>query len=218
MLSAHSQIAEQYPNDQATRGRLAEIAISQSNIMAGMTDLGVQGYRFDSETGQYVAQFNKDNFVYSVVGSYTTWEDLESEALRLWGIYQSVAEPTQLLRLETRFVNEIRVELSVPLTEYFRIVPSMPKIDGLINGFTHVYTIHENSTGLDARLVLQNTGVRPNSDSGMVILDISAVRDGLDIAFPIAATDISETLADLRRLKNKLFYESITKHTVDLFH
>lgn len=217
LLSAHSQIAEQYPNDQATRGRLAEIAISQANIMAGMTDLGVQGYRFESENGQYVAQFNKDSFVFSVVRAYDTWENLESEALRLWAIYQDTSEPTRLLRLETRFINEIPVDLNVPLTDYFRIIPSMPKVDGLIRGFTHQYGIYESSTGLDARLLLHHAGATPDGDTGVIILDIAAVQDGLDIALPIEPVNISTTLANLRRLKNKLFFESITKYTVDLF-
>src|SRR5262245_29103956 len=70
-----------------------------------LRDLGWRGLRFKSEDERHICNFNRDGFAFSRLRPYENWEQLQSEALRVWQIYSAVAHPTQVQRLGVRFIN-----------------------------------------------------------------------------------------------------------------
>ena len=87
------------------------------------------GYRYTSGDGKYIAQFKVDGFTLSRMEPYTVWEDVRSEAAKLWEIYHRVANVETITRLATRYTNVIRVPMDAPkeFGEYLTCPPEVPK-------------------------------------------------------------------------------------------
>src|SRR6266446_4750720 len=58
--------------------------------------LGIHSHRLHSEDGKNIVQLRKDGFAFSRLSPYTTWEELFSEAWRLWQMYVEAAKPQEV--------------------------------------------------------------------------------------------------------------------------
>lgn len=102
-------------------------------------DLGCIGFKVHSADELHVAQFNKDAFVFSRLKPYDNWEQLNSEALRLFVIYCELLKPTEVTRIGLRFINRIAVKQEkVELADYYKYPPEPLKaLNWTLGGFLH---------------------------------------------------------------------------------
>lgn len=110
-------------------------------------------FRYEAEAGDtaQIAQFRLDGFAYNIVGLYTNWEAVIKEAIRLWDIYQSVAEPLSLVRIGARFINRF-TDFSSPYTPSTYLASPIPvpaEAKGRTEGFyTSVSQMYPEYSGI----------------------------------------------------------------------
>jgi uncharacterized protein (TIGR04255 family) len=180
-------------------------------------DIGWKGVRFRSSDEKHIAQFNRDGFVFSRLEPYLTWENLESEGKRLWNIYQDLAQPIEIQRLGLRFINRIKLPPGELLFEdYIQPAPSSPQgLDLPFHGFMHKDTLavpgHPYAINVIRTIQQLNSGV----DGGVaLILDIDVFTTQ---SFDLGDAVLERRLLEMRWLKNKVFFGSITEKALEMF-
>ena len=69
------------------------------------------GLRLHSTDEKYVAQFRLAGFTLSRLPPYEKWENLLEETRRLWAIYVEHLAPSRVVRIATRFINNLQLPL-----------------------------------------------------------------------------------------------------------
>lgn len=173
------------------------------------------GYFFRSEDEFSLAQFRIDGFTYNRLKPYTSWEQIYQEAMRLWGLYTQIVEPHTVNRLAVRYINHIYIPYtSFDLSDYLTKAPDTPdNVSGTMTSFLTRVTFVEDQTGILAN-VTQSSGT-PDPTKGMqIIIDLDVYKNG---PFKLNNTNLQEIFFQLRDLKNRAFFGSITDKTVRLF-
>jgi uncharacterized protein (TIGR04255 family) len=179
-------------------------------------DGGWKGVRYRSSDGKHIAQFNRDSFMFSRLEPYLGWEQLERESLGLWSIYKDLAQPIDIQRLGLRYINRIKLAPGELLFEdYIQPAPSPPQgLELPFLGFIHKDTLgvlgHPYAINVIRTIQPLGSGV----ESGFaLILDIDVfTTQGFDLG------DLLEPrLQEMRWLKNKAFFGSITEKALEMF-
>jgi uncharacterized protein (TIGR04255 family) len=192
-----------------------EVQIEAEKPPSQKIDVGWKGVRFRSSDAKHIVQFNRDGFAFSRFEPYLTWEQLYSESQRLWTIYKQVAQPADIQRIGLRFINRIKLPAGELLFEEFmQPAPSAPR--GLELPF-HSFMYHdtlavpENPYAINVIRTVQ----QPSTDVGTgLILDIDVfTTQGFDLDESI----LGRRLLEMRWLKNKVFFGSITGKALQMF-
>lgn len=177
---------------------------------------GVRGYFFRPEDDKKVAQFRVDGFTFSRLRPYTHWEEMLEEARELWGMYCGIAQPEAIARVAVRYINHINIPLPIDdLSDYFTASPRIPdNIRGVISGFLSKVVVHDQEMGVATNIVQALEKSKKPDKYITVVLDIDSYKLG---DFNADNGEIWYILANLRNLKNQIFFNSITDQTVRLF-
>ena len=181
-----------------------------------LRDLGWKGVRFKSNDERQIVDFNRAGYSFSRLEPYENWSQLEREALRLWPLYKQVGQPDSITRVGVRFINRIVLPSSDPnLANYLEGTPSPPQDFALgIRGFFHhdVFDVPGHSYGINVIRTIQPP--LPATAGPYVILDI-------DVFTPpnqqVNEAKLEHTLREMRWLKNKVFFGSVTQSALELF-
>jgi uncharacterized protein (TIGR04255 family) len=174
-------------------------------------DLGWRGLRLQSQDKLHMAQFNRDGFVFSRLYPYASWDQLIDEGMRLWSIHREIARLTEVQRLGLRFINRILLPPKyVDLEDYLRVPPKAP--DGLdlpFRGFFHNETLAVTGYPYAINIVRTIQGPQPpDHDRVGIILD----NDVFTVEpFAFQQETLERRLAEMRWLKNKAFFGTITE-------
>lgn len=180
-------------------------------------DLGWKGLRFQSADKKHITQFNRNGFVFSRLEPYQSWEQLYDEGMRLWHVYVEFAQPVEIHRIGLRYINRIQLPPDVlRLEDYLESAPVPPKdLDLPFHGFMHQDTLAV-SEHLYAINVIRT--MQPSPDPGVqglsLILDIDAFTTQ---GFELDEVDLERRLLEMRWLKNKVFFGSVTPNAMKLF-
>jgi uncharacterized protein (TIGR04255 family) len=180
-------------------------------------DVGWKGVRFRSADLKHIAQFNRDGFAFSRLEPYLTWEQLETESQRLWNIYKDLAQPDENQRLGLRYINRIELPTGELLFEqYIQRPPSSPHgLELPFHGFMHKDTLAV--PGHPYAINIIRTIQQLNGSAGVgvaLILDIDVfTTQGFDLDNAV----LDRHLLEMRWLKNKAFFGSITEKALKLF-
>ena len=203
----------EYPKKEAHKNKQATVLIvPEGQPTQTITDLGFTGVRIFSEDGKQIAMFGKENFSFSRLQPYESWERFHAEALRLWRIYCDLGERKEVQRLGLRFINQIHVpsprfDLSDYLVTAPKDVPNLP-LD--FTGFFHNDTLAVPGHPYGVNVIRT---VQPSTTGAVIIFDIDVFRE----PFSLPDLDLEISLAEMRWLKNKLFFGSITDKALSLF-
>jgi uncharacterized protein (TIGR04255 family) len=172
------------------------------------------GWLYQCRRQATVAQFRVDGFTFSKLEPYTTWEEVFGEARRLWGIYVDVAQPLQVSRLAVRYINRLRLPAPAELSEYLSAPPLLPEpIPQTIREFLTRVVVDASERSISAILI--QALERPLDPSTVqVLLDIDAFRESV---FPAEEPSLLQVFEQLRRLKNEIFFASLTEQTVEIY-
>ncbi|SPE60106.1 conserved hypothetical protein [Verrucomicrobia bacterium] len=184
---------------------------------ARQRDLGWKGIRVQSADGLHIAQFNRDGFLFSRLQPYENWDQLRDEALRLWQIYSRLAQPTEAQRLGLRFINRIVLPVQeLDFEKYLKQHPVPPTgLDPLFVGFLHVDTLAIPGYAYTVNVIRTMQTPSDLQTAGLaLILDIDVVTTQ---PFQLSQNVLESRLAEMRWLKNKVFFSSITEHALELF-
>jgi uncharacterized protein (TIGR04255 family) len=215
----------EYPKSKSLRGFTVSMPIqfsvgpdhasaSPSAAPATPQDRGWLGLRFESEDGLNLATFARDGFSFSRLQPYKDWKQFGREALRLWTIHQGIAAPSELQRIGVRAINRLDVPVQgLAFDEYLRGMPGPPA--GLAtSGFMYhdVLSVPGHPYAISLIRTIQAPEGEAATSIGL-ILDIDVLCPG-----PLVpeAGKLEKRLAEMRWLKNRVFFGSVTERALDL--
>lgn len=180
-----------------------------SNIIKDFVHVGL---KFQSEDNFYVVQFNKDSFVFSRLKPYENWENFSQEALRLWEIFCEVLEPTEVGRIGLRFINRLATKQrqKIELADYYKRPPLL--IEGLnwpLSDYLHRDVLQVPGTSYSVNVI--KTVQRTKQEAGL-LLDIDVF---MQKSFNCGEIQISKYMDEMRWVKNKIFFSSLTEKALE---
>jgi len=174
----------------------------------------VDGYIYTSENEKYVVQSRLDGFTLSRLKPYETWEKLRDEAYKMWEPYVKIASPEIITRVALRYINRLELPLSMgDFNEYLTSPPTIPKnLPQEISTFLTRVVIHEKS--ISAFAIITHVFEAVINDTVPIILDIDVFKEG---EFEVDKNEAWDVIDKLHKFKNKVFFESITQKTKELY-
>jgi uncharacterized protein (TIGR04255 family) len=172
-------------------------------------DLGCIGFKVSSTDKLHVAQFNKEAFVFSRLKPYEDWGRFSSEALRLLTIYSNLLKPTEVKRIGLRFINHIAItQEKIELADYYKYPPEpLKELDWTLTGYLHHDTMQIPGTVYGVNLI--KTVQNFPGEIGL-ILDIDVFMQNMQNPFEYDELRIKKCLEEMRWVKNKIFFGSLT--------
>ena len=174
------------------------------------------GLRLHSADEKYVAQFRLSGFTLSRLPPYEKWENLIDEARRLWAIYLESLTPTRVVRVATRFINN----LSLPLepgesfqTYLHKLVDVPDEAPQIVETFFQRFQLFDAGSGARVILTLALDGI-PLTGAIPVILDVDAFTA---VNLKPTDRDLWIILERLRDLKNRSFFGTVTEQAMELY-
>lgn len=204
-----------YPKRQSRRDIQQTFKIEQGKAPEHtVDDLGWTGFSLRSEDEKQIAQFQRDIFSFSRLQPYEKWHNFVAEALRLWTVYRGLAQRTEVQRVGLRFVNQIRVPFpNFEIDDYLvtgpRDIASLP-LPFATFFYQDTLAVPDSPYAINVTRTIQPPVV--DTVGRVLILDIDVVRG----PFELTETNLESSLAEMRWLKNKLFFGSVTEKTLTL--
>ena len=174
-----------------------------------------KGVRFRNLEGKNTAHYNRDGFVFSRLAPYQHWAAFSDEAMRLWRIFKDMAKPETISRIGLRFIN--RIELPAGDGEFERFIDPAPKsprdMDLPFFGFMHQESFAVPDSPYAVNLIRT---IQPPIGSGgfaiIIDIDVFTLQGGV-----YKEDRIMEMLEEMRWLKNKTFFGSVTDVALEVF-
>lgn len=171
------------------------------------------GLRLQSHDGHYIALVRVNGFTLSRQPPYEDWGKLEAETRRLWTAYVSIWRPVKVVRVATRFINNLKLPVAPgqDFSDWIDTLVELPReVPQLIGGFLQQFQIHDAPTSASANLTMAWNG-QQDGDRVPIILDIDAYRQA---EFEPGDESIWTMLRTLRELKNRCFFGSLKEHAI----
>lgn len=175
----------------------------------------IDGYRFRSPETNKIVQARLDGFTFNKLKPYENWDVFSAEARKLWNMYSELAKPIKVKRIALRYINRIEIPLPIKdFKEYILNAPEIsPKLPQLLDHFFMRVAIpyHE----IEATAVITETiDKQVTSQYLPIIFDIDVFKEHL---YKIDDVDIWQDFEKLRKLKNDIFFNSLTDIAKEMF-
>jgi uncharacterized protein (TIGR04255 family) len=180
-------------------------------------DVGWKGVRFRSSDEKHIAQFNRDGFVFSRLEPYTDWKQFSGEGLRLWNIFQALAQPAVIHRIGVRFINLIQLPPGeLRFEDYIQPAPTSPlELDLPFQGFMHHdrLAVPGHPYGINIIRTIQASPGNGRTRVGVILdIDVFTAQE-----FDLDGAKLVRRLLEMRWLKNKAFFGSVTPKALERF-
>ena len=174
----------------------------------------VDGLRFTSDDKLHIAQIKRDGVVFSRLKPYENWERFTEAALRIWRIYLDFALPDDIQRLGVRFINQIPLAGFDSLGRVLDAPPTCPA-NLPLNEFVYQSTFLVPNQPYAIRVIkLMQPQARGGEKAPGLFVDCDVYSTKPISREPKA---IDEALADMRLLKNRIFFSLLTEDILKQF-
>jgi uncharacterized protein (TIGR04255 family) len=211
-----AEVRSQYPHENTRDVVQGKIDLSGPNPQSQSSRATV-GYIFHSADRRQAVQVRMDGFTFSRFAPYQSWDHLIDETKRLWGVFVTELEPTTVLRVAVRYINQINLPLGSGQLSFENYFSTLPRIDTdqdvPLEQFFLRLVMPQND--LHAQLILTEALLPQQGASLGVILDIDLFRENLELS--VRSGEIWDILDKFRERKNKYFELSITDAARELF-
>jgi uncharacterized protein (TIGR04255 family) len=208
-----SAIGPQYSQATLMQSVEAQFVLSQEKAPSSSAVAAPLGWQYRADS--MVAQFRVDGFTFSKLERYTTWNEVFSEALRLWAIYIKVAEPAEVVRIAVRYINRLQIPVPAQISDYLVAPPIVPPpISQQLRQFLCRFVIDDVRRNASA-VIVQASEPLVGPPAITLLIDIDAFKENL-----AAAPDdqrLPEMFLQLRDFKNEIFFASITERTAEMY-
>lgn len=216
-----AEIQGDYPERRARVGFQASLTIPavgrpDAAAPAWELDRRPDGWLLRNPDRPFAVQVRLNAVSVSRLKPYTTWDDLVQEARTVWAAYVRATLPAEVVRLGARYLNRFSVPMVAgsPIDDWLLSYPARGRLvpQSLIEFNLRTVIAREDSR---AFAVLTQTLEQADATSQRaILLDIDAFA-------PVAMSPTDEAmwtmLGELRDLKNRVFFGSITDKTRELF-
>lgn len=210
-------LKDEYPlvEEQHTAETTIRVSPQVASSETTVRQLGLQGYVLKSRDGLNVTQLRVSGFTFNRLAPYTRWEEIRPLALDAWRKYAEIARPEAVTRLGLRYINHIPLPPGVhELDDYLVAGPrTPPEWPQDLSAFLTYVVLHEPDSGV-AVAVRQWLQVGIGRPEVAVVLDIDAYSEKQRDPDSL---EIERVLGDLRTVKNRIFFGSLTDRAMRLF-
>lgn len=206
----HERVANDYPNIQ-------DILHANGPIrpVGPPPEIRIAGFNFLNGDNSRLIQVRMDNLILNFTGKYCGWDQFYTTSHQIWSTFIESCGDQNVSQVSLRFINKISIpEASVDLKEYFNIYPEsvLPLPQHLSDFFMHVSMQLDNP---ECSLNIVQMMDKLQSDQGLsFILDLSYVKS---FDQKPSEDQLWDFVSGLRMAKNRIFQDSITAKTKDLF-
>jgi uncharacterized protein (TIGR04255 family) len=203
-----SKLLPDYPKSFALQTFAHQMKISaegKSDVTSGNVDFN--GIRIQTDNGKHVAQFRRDAFAYSHLRPYASWQVMFDEMKRLWSVYSTLTKPTKLDRIGVRFINQIPLQGR----DFRSLLQGAPTSSELIENMPIVNFLHQDNLAVPGHpyaITIRKTIQQPTMDILIIDIDVCTLQS-------VALDEIDEHLANLRWLKNKVFFSVLSQKAIE---
>lgn len=205
----------EYPRHETRRAQSCAFSFGkEAEEQASVKDLGFVGCKITHQTEPYIAQFNKEAFVFSRLPQYNDWDAFSAEAMRLWDIFEKIAIPEEVLRIGVRYINKIELaDGPVELSNYYTIAPeTIPNMNWPIVHFMHKDTYCPSDKYIVN--VIQTIQPKQKKANTGLILDIDVMMNKKMFT---DKEEIKKCLLEMKALKNETFFNSLKPEIIERF-
>ncbi|MDH4186984.1 MAG: TIGR04255 family protein [Nitrospira sp.] len=186
-------------------------------IQQGLQDLGWKGMRFRSTDRRHIVNIHRDGMIFSRLSPYQDWDQFQEEGLRLWDFSTHLTKPETISRIGVRFINQILLpQGEVNFESYMTSPPSPPENMSMpFLGFMHqgIFQVPESPYSIMITKTIQSPSPTTNNRFAL-ILDTDVFTN---LPRPTTTAGLEACLKDMRWLKNKAFFGTITEKAKELF-
>jgi uncharacterized protein (TIGR04255 family) len=225
----HAELKQSYPKQERQTLWFHTLQV-QGETSRISQESRVRGYRYSGDA-PYILQAHLGGLTCSRLDPYDSFAALVTEARSVWLHYARIAKPSRIVGLAVRYINRFKVQDGVALHDYFltgpAIAPTLPQqLAGveskvLINfepGTLAIVTqrieppIVQDSH--DSAAAQGAASADSRNDAGQVglVFDIEVLRP-VDLA--TESPDVWRVLDDLAKIKNRIFFESVTEKALE---
>ena len=175
------------------------------------------GYKLTTDDRRDGVRLRSEDFTFSRLAPYGSWEPLRDDARRRWAGYRDALRPAAVTSAAVRYVNRLDLPGSFDdLPRYLTVLPSWPAGLGGRPGHLFVQFRLPQDDGETILTLTQATTEPPEPGVVSVVLDLDLHRpfpnDG-----PADEDALWKHFEALRRRKNEVFESCITDRTRKLF-
>ena len=177
----------------------------------------LQGHLFVSPDKTKLVQARVNGFTFNKLKPYESWDKFNEEARELWEHYRAIASPVNVTRVALRYLNRIEIPLPIKdLKDWGVLFPDVPPDipQGLTEFFLRFVTPDPES-GASGIITMTFEPPHPERTVLPLILDVD-VFYSFDLMAP-KTEYLWGKFAQLRELKNKIFFSIITENAKNLF-
>jgi uncharacterized protein (TIGR04255 family) len=211
------EIKTEYPNEGSRDVFQGQITFETSAPTTQSSSRSTIGYIFHSPDRLQAVQARMDGFTFSRFAPYQNWSHLVEETKRLWSLFVRTAQPTGVLRVAVRYINQINLPLKsggLRFEDYLRTFPAIGVEDDVeLEQFLVRLVMPQKD--LSAKLILTEALLPEQGNSIGVILDIDLFRENVEL--DVRSNDIWAILELFHERKNSYFEASITDASRELF-
>jgi uncharacterized protein (TIGR04255 family) len=205
-----------YPSQETARDVKAQIHFppGTSPPESKFEDVGA-GFRCASEDNLQIGHFLYNRFAFNRLSPYQNWDTFQMEALRLWEIYTDFAKPVEIQRVGLRFVNQVEFSSEGKLDDFFTNAPeNLPGLDLPVSQFLSQKIVKIPGHDYIVRVVRTVKPPVSPPDAPMLVLDIDVSKES---PVELSQAKLVETLAEMRWIKNRVFFGSFTSSVLESF-
>jgi uncharacterized protein (TIGR04255 family) len=172
------------------------------------------GYVWKVPDEHLVVQARLDGFSLTRLPPYHNGDTFAAQARELWEKYIEVAHPLRVTQLAVRNINRIDLLPGADLERYVLTGPAIARaLPQTMSNVLMQVTLPDPSGA--AVIITQTFGeVKPGSKTIPFIFDIAAIRS---VSLAPHDSQIWELLLELRALKNKFFFNSLTSQALETY-
>lgn len=193
------EIAPQHNIETAFTGSAKGVEIKQSTTW--------EGFRLtkkEDDQPAFVCQFKQNGIVVSRLAPYRSWDHFAPEALRFWQTFVEIAQPSEIARLNTRYISQIPIASIPEVGKYIDVAEEpLATIGVATDGFFHQDTLKPGGLSYIINVV---RAVQPRQQASATPL--SLIVD-IDVGTSESIGDfdaLPQKLKDLRFIKNEVFF------------
>lgn len=216
--AAQQKYGDAYPK---LRRRFSEVHEIKTAADASMSETSVKrtldAFQFVQDDEKQLVQVRRLGYSFNRLAPYPGLDALLPDIQRTWQIFYQLTSPTLIRRVRLRYINRILFPMpddSLELKRVLRCGPQLPDEEALaLRGFLVQYSAIEKATGLTVHAVLTR---QPVETAHVALIFDNAAFD--DHAFEAGDwSSISERIAALRRLKNRVFVNTLTEECLSQY-
>lgn len=212
-----SKLSEDYPGFEEQQLIEQKIEQEPGQPMQFSTRVsGIHGHRLLSKDGKNVVQLRRDGFTFSRLNPYTEWEEVFGETWRLWCMYVETAKPLEVSRIAVRYINRLLLPLPFSNPEEYLKAPPLTA-EGWpsdMNTFLSRVVMHDPESETLVNVIQALEPQAPGRNSVTLLFDIDAYQD---VSLPADDVTMRGRFAELREMKNRVFFKGLTDKAIDLF-